>query len=254
MTQYRLLVRLRSLSHLLLLELRKKNLNTAVGWLWSLVNPLVQIGIIYFITTIVFASNRPNLEIWLLTTMSTWVAVQGALIRASSTMLTRSALLLNSTIRVQKLVLLDVLVELVILVPFYVAGMILAVASGLPIWRLAFVLPLLFLVTCFAYFLGLLFATITPFFRDTPYILGVLLQVAFWLSPVIVSRYEISGVWRVLMDWNPFTYILESTQFVFLNNQWTPISLSVPILITLTISLIAVYVSKNLTKQAAVLL
>lgn len=239
---------------LVFLEIRKKSLNTAIGWLWSLVNPLFQVGLIFFITTVVFKSDRPNLAVWLLTTMSTWVAVQSALLKASSTAVSRRSLIQNSNISIRKLVLIDVLVELTILLPFQLIGTVLVLFSGREAWRLSLLFPVLLVTICFSYFLGLFLACITPWFRDVPYIVGLGLQIVFWASPVVYSRYEVSGLLRTVMDWNPFTYILELTQFVFQGNAWTPASLVAPVAICIVVALLAETFTNNFYKKSVVFL
>lgn len=245
---------LRSILELVFLEIRRKSLNTAIGWLWSLVNPLVQISIIFFITTVVFKSERPNLIIWLLTTMSTWVAIQASVIKASNTAISRRALIQNTSISIKKLVLVETLVELAVLAPFYLVGIALLILQGDEKWRIVFVLPALLVIVAFTYFTGLIFACLTPWFRDVPYILGLGLQVVFWISPIVYSRYELTGILRTLMDWNPITYILEATQFVFQGNAWTYTSIAIPVVICLILYFVSNLFANIVFPKSVVLL
>ncbi len=239
---------------LLFLEIRKKSLNTSIGWLWSLFNPIVQMVIIYFVTTVVFRSQRENLALWLLTTMSTWVAVQSAIIKASNSAVSKRSLILNTRTRLEKIVILDVLSELVILIPFFTLGLVLATFSGINPYRFLYLGPALMIIISFSYVCGLLFASLTPLFRDIPYLIGILLQVIFWISPIISARREVDGLLRTLMDWNPLTYILESVQFVFQNSAWTPLSLMAPLFVCLALLPLAVYSSKQVFRRAVILL
>jgi len=245
---------IRSILELVILEIRRKSLSTANGWVWSLVNPLFQICIVFFITTVVFKSERPDLAIWLLTTMSTWVAIQSAVIKASNTAITRKSLIQNTQISIRKLVFVETLVELAILIPFFLIGMVLLLAVGEEKWRIIFVIPILLIIVSFSYFSGLIVACLTPWFRDIPYILGLGLQAIFWISPVVYARYETSGTLRILMDWNPMTYILEITQFVFQGNAWTYMSLAVPILICILLYFTSSVVVKKVFPKSVVLL
>lgn len=239
-----------SFSQLLFLEIRKRSLNTAIGWIWSLVNPTVQIAIIYFVTTVVFQVNRPNLALWLLTTMSTWVAIQAAILRGANSAVARRSLLLNTNVSLRKLVLIDVLSELCILIPFFFVGLILALSAGVDSWRFVFIVPSVLVIALFSYLMALAFASVTPIFRDIPYLLAIVLQVVFWISPVISARRETEGLLRTLMDWNPFTYVLETTQFVFQNNSWTIFSLLAPFIVCLLLFFPAMKLSERVFRRA----
>lgn len=244
----------RSTLELVFLEIRRKSLGTGIGWLWSLVNPLVQICIVFFITTIVFKSERPDLVIWLITTMATWVAVQAAVVKSSSTAITRKSLIQNTKISIKKLVFVETLVELAVLAPFYLIGIALLMAIGEEKWRIIFVVPVLAVIVTFSYFSGLIVACLTPWFRDVPYILGLAMQVLFWISPVVYARYETSGILRTLMDWNPMTYILELTQFIFQGNSWTYVSLALPAFICVILYLVSNIVVKKVFPRSVILL
>ena len=64
---------------------------------------------------------------------------------------------------------------------------------------------------------GMLFASILPFFGDMGNIVGVILQVGFWATPIVWSADSISVDWvRVIMSLNPMYYICNGYRDCFL--------------------------------------
>ncbi len=67
--------------------------------------------------------------------------------------------------------------------------------------------------------LGLLSASITPFFRDTSHIVAVVLQFLFWLTPIGWSIQTAPEGFASVLQYNPVFYIVEGMRDALLRNE-----------------------------------
>jgi lipopolysaccharide transport system permease protein len=80
----------------------------------------------------------------------------------------------------------------------------------LPIgWQTLLLIPNLALIITFGFFIGLGIAIVCTRFRDLPQIIMNVMQVAFFVSPVIWRPEQLSGPVSAVVIWNPFSYLLD---------------------------------------------
>jgi len=214
-------------------EIQKRSLNTYAGWMWSAINPLAQMGLLYFIMTYVFKSNMPNILLWLISGLAIWIVIQNTISRSCTSLVSRRALMQNNNISPSLLVAADMLSEVFILAPFFIIGIVVAFAHGTQSWNLLLIPIILVTLMGFLFGVGLILATLTPLLRDLPYLVGLGLQVAFWLTPIAYSKASMDGNVRVIVQINPFTYFIEWSQAIFLGQSLTPFQILIPVMLSL---------------------
>lgn len=67
--------------------------------------------------------------------------------------------------------------------------------------------------------IGLLTASITPFFRDTSHVIGVALQFMFWLTPIGWSVANAPPPYDRILELNPVYYIVEGLRDALLHDR-----------------------------------
>jgi lipopolysaccharide transport system permease protein len=78
-------------------------------------------------------------------------------------------------------------------------------------------LPVLFyLQQVFALGLGLFAATMTVFIKDFKQAVSVLLQVWFWLTPIVYLREILPDFFKKLLFYNPMYVIIDTYQTIFI--------------------------------------
>ncbi len=83
-----------------------------------------------------------------------------------------------------------------------------------------FWLPLLLIITCsLAIGIGLILGILNVFIRDISQIVPIILQLCFWLTPVVYSVDAIPLSLRNLLPFNPLTSIVQCFQNVMFLNQ-----------------------------------
>lgn len=213
---------------LAIFEIQKRSLNTYAGWTWSLMNPLSQMAILYFIMTHVFKSNIENILLWLISGLNCWIVIQSALLRSCQSLISRRALLQNNNISHNLLVMSDILSEVIILIPFYLFAIALAIFHSVPFSNLILVPLMLLILLVFLFGLGMILATLTPILRDLPYLLGIFMQIAFWLTPIAYAKSSMTGLAASIINFNPFTYFILLSQSIFMGSPVSMKLIAIP--------------------------
>jgi ABC-type polysaccharide/polyol phosphate export permease len=194
---------------LALKELKIRYKRSILGFLWALLNPML----LMLVLTVVFSRLMPvqqvHYPVFLLSVLLPWTFFSQSLSYAAESIVGNGDLI--KKVRVAKLVfpvaavvsnminLLLSLIPLVLIVlvmrhPFYWTWLYLPI----PIAALA-------ILTLGATFF---FAAINVYYRDVSHILQIVLQVWFYLTPIIYSLEYIPRQYRVFFKLNPIIYVL----------------------------------------------
>lgn len=187
-------LRLGLLWNLTLRELRGKYKRSVLGYGWSLVNPLVFLGVYTFVFSVLFETRPPEGDpsglsvyaFFLVCGLLPWTFHANCVVGAISTLSGNSNLIrkvyfprwmLPGANAVSWLITFGV--ELLVLVVALMVG------GGEPLPFVPLVVLLVALQTLFSLGLGLLASALNVFFRDVEYLTGVILQLWFWITPII---------------------------------------------------------------------
>lgn len=180
------------LVQLVIRDLKVRYKNSVLGFFWSLLNPLVQVVTITVVIKYVMNLNIPNYSAYLLVAYLPWVFFQMALLDSSQTILhhrdlikrvyfPREVLPLSAVIANLVHFLLALLVffaYLVFYIHFFLGG------SG-PLLTSVWLPVLIVLQLLLTSGLALFVSCANVFYEDTKYILSVILNVLFYLTPVM---------------------------------------------------------------------
>jgi ABC-type polysaccharide/polyol phosphate export permease len=194
-------------------ELRVRYQRSFMGFLWTLVNPLLMM----FTLSMVFSQLLPmklgdggNYTLYILAGMIPWAFMAGS-ITESSTCIIQSEGLIRK-IYVPKLVfpLVRVLINLVTSMLSLVALFLVLVPLGArPSMAMLFLPVAIGLTLAFTLGLSLIVATANTFFRDCGHLVGVFIQAWYFATPIVypVSQFADDLQWRFWL--NPAFYFVE---------------------------------------------
>jgi lipopolysaccharide transport system permease protein len=199
----------------LLRELIKRDLTarftgSALGLAWAVLQPLSLVVLYWFVFTFMIPGGRAGgtgdqYIYFLIAGLLPWLGLSEGLGRSTTAIVENSAIVRRLPLRSELLVIVPnataMIFECVALALFIVA----LAAQGMPmgnLWILPVALVLQFLLQVG---LGLLLATTYVFFRDVTQILGFVLSIAFYLSPIL---YPVAGRFEKFFFWNPMTPLL----------------------------------------------
>ncbi|MBA3718067.1 MAG: ABC transporter permease [Actinobacteria bacterium] len=170
-------------------DFRVKYKGSVLGVLWSLVNPLVLMGIYTLVFSVLFpVSNVPHYPLYLLSGLAIWVFFSGALTASARSLVDNANLIKKvrfprqiaafSTVATQLVALAAILLVLV------VVNFIVIPDARATVW-LAF--PLVVPVIALTVGLALAVSAVNVLFRDVEHIVSALLLPWFFLTPIMYS-------------------------------------------------------------------
>jgi lipopolysaccharide transport system permease protein len=200
------------------LEARYKG--SVLGNLWPLVNQLSQLLIYTYVFAIVLKvklslngvpENNFTFGLWLFTGLLPWISFTGGLIQAATSVVTQPNLVKKVVFPLTLLPLVPVL-SAFIESAFGLIALIFFVALATHTLHTTLVLlPLIWLTQLILTSgLGYLVAGLTVFLRDIPQTLGVILNIWFYMTPIIYPASAIPEGFRGWVFWlNPIATISE---------------------------------------------
>ncbi|MFD1714203.1 ABC transporter permease [Amnibacterium flavum] len=203
-------------------DLRVRYSTSALGYLWSILDPLVMAGIYWFVFTQVFqrsAGEEPYI-VFLLSALLPWMWFNGAVSDSTKAFL-REAKLVRSTkiprtIWVYRLVL-SKGIEFVFSIPVLAVFAILGgaqVTPGILLFPVAIALQAILTAG-----IGLIVAPLVVFFRDLERATKLALRFLFYASPIIYSTTDLPESLHGLAAFNPLSGIFSAYRATFFEDQ-----------------------------------
>lgn len=191
-------------------ELRTRYKGSFLGFLWTFVNPLLQLIVYSIIFPLILRINQENYAMFMFVALIPWnfftTSIQGAcgLIVGNSSLVTKVYFPRE-----------------ILPISFALSGMMNMIFSYaivfpmLAIFRIPFTwnilwLPLLIVTqTILCMGIALLFSSINVFFRDLEYFIGVALMALYFLTPIMYSLSSMPEKMRWILRLNPMTNYVE---------------------------------------------
>lgn len=212
-------------------ELASRYAGSVAGVLWAYLQPLLTVGAYFLVFDIVFAmrmgEHAPTTRVGTYLVVGTlpWLAFCESLSRGASSLVEAGGLLQKNALPPVLFVARSVLAGWVVFVPL----MVLLTLGYLPIsglgWALLAIPLLLLLQGVLAFLLAHLLAILAAAVRDTVQILGFVLSVGIFLSPVFFPLSMFPQEWRWLLFANPMTALVLAYQSVLLQGLWPGLTL-----------------------------
>jgi ABC-type polysaccharide/polyol phosphate export permease len=214
MTVFRLLWRHRALLDVLVRrELNARYRSSLLGFFWSLLNPLLLLGVYAVVFTYIFQPRFPGGDpypLFLFSGLLPWLFFSGATLDSSVTLVDNGPLLAKVMCPPEifpAVTVLSHLVHHVLALPVLLAAMIISSVVGWHTFPWTFVLLPLALVpwVLLVSGTGFMVSALSVHFRDLRDLLGHVLNLLFFASPIIYSLegLEIPSTLRRLLSLNP---------------------------------------------------
>lgn len=199
-------------------ELKVKYRGTILGYLWSMLNPLLFMLIIWAVFRS-FVKDVPNYHLYVLSGIVAWNAISGSIHQGAQSVVNNGNLLRK--VRVPAFLFSMVPVGSCIvnfclaLIPFTVV----ALFSGITLHSSFLLLPVLVaLLVMFLFGISLALGSLNVLFRDVGHVLEPVMTISFYATPVIFDRTSssFSPKLAALLGLNPFTHFIEAFRFALL--------------------------------------
>jgi len=206
-------------------EFRARYLGSVLGCLWALINPL---GMVLIYTTIfsrIMRARMPGIDdplvysFFLCVGIFSWIYFTEVVTRSQVIFIENANLMKKSQfprICLPAVVLLSATINFSILFGLFLS--VLAVTGRFPGWAILGFIPLLALQQAFAIGLGLLLGTLNVFFRDIGQAMGLILQLWFWLTPIVYPLTILGETAQnLILSWNPLAALVLAYQKIIIS-------------------------------------
>lgn len=243
----------RSLWLLTTRDLKVRYSTSALGYLWSIIDPLVMAAIYWFVFVVIFdrAVGHEPYIVFLLAGLLPWVWFNGA-VSDSTVAFSRNAKLIRSTtiprtIWVGRLVLskgIEFLLSIPVLAAFVIAN--LAKFTGAALhpdalwWLLA--IPLQATLTLGV---GLIVAPLVMFFRDLERAVKLALRFLFYASPIVYGLHDLPEELQFWAAFNPLSGIFSLYRSAFFPREFDPFAVAVSVAMSVALLVIGLLVFRG---------
>ncbi len=194
------------LQQLVMQQLTLRYRRTMLGYLWTLVNPLLMISVMAIVFSSLFKADLKTFTISLFAAMIPWNFFSSVVMQSGTTFINNEGLI--KKIYIPKLIFpFSIALALLIdsLLSFVALFAVILVIGGTLSWSLLF-LPIGFaLLFLFAMGIGIIMSIATVFFRDLQHIILIALQGLFFLTPILYKHDDLNGKIAWLVGMNPVT-------------------------------------------------
>ncbi len=206
-------------------DFRARFAGSYFGVFWAFAQPVATILLFWFVFQVGFRS-APTADgvpfvLWLATGLTPWFFFSEGWMAATSAFVEYSYLVKRVVFRVEILPLVKIISALFFHLAFVLVLLMLNLAFGrLPSW---FWLQLPYYGLCtisLVLALGVLTASILPFFRDIHQLLAIVVQFGMWLTPILWSVNMVPEQYRWVFKLNPVSYIVDGYRDALFGRAW----------------------------------
>ncbi|HML01085.1 MAG TPA: ABC transporter permease [Acidimicrobiales bacterium] len=213
-------------------EIKVKYKNSFLGFLWSMLNPALNLAVFWILFTFFLPNGIPDFVIYMFAAMVVWNLFQTAVQSATGVVVMNAGIVKKVAFPREILSLASVGTSVV----FFLFQSLVLIAFMLAFWHrpdwpdLWLLVPALTAIVMFAAALAVFFSAVNVYLRDTQHLVEVVLMAWFWAAPGIYSLYEVHdklekhrifGIPGTHLIWlyfaNPIVPVVMTFQRVFYN-------------------------------------
>ena len=207
-------------------DFRSKYAGSYMGIVWVFLQPAVTVLVYWFVFTMggrtpVSDTQGYPFVVWLIVGIVPWFFFSDAWGQGTSALLSYQFLVKKVVFKISILPIIKILSAFFIHVFLVAVTLVILLLNGIypnPYW---IQIPYFSLCT-FLLVLGISYITcsVVVFFRDLGQIIGILLQVGVWITPIMWDINNLSRPMQILFKLNPVFYLVDGYRMALLDDMW----------------------------------
>lgn len=212
-------------AHMPMEELRAQHMNTALGNLWHLLNPLLLTGVYYLVFGVLLDVTRGGLDnfvAFLTIGVFTFHYTQKSVLSGAKSIISNEGLIRSLIFPRAILPLGSVIAQTIALGPAVCIMLFVAIGTGeRPLFQWMVLVPLFACQAVFNFGVSMVFARMMYRLRDVEQILPYVFRLAFYGSGVLypVSVFVSEGPWRLLFNLNPLFGFVTTARWAVMSGE-----------------------------------
>ncbi|MCM8780966.1 MAG: ABC transporter permease [Candidatus Omnitrophica bacterium] len=201
-------------------QLKAKYVDSILGIFLALIGPFLIMSAILLVFGIIFKIGIKDFPLFLLSGIFPWMFFSAALYEATFSIINQKNILHQFNLPIEALPLSSTLSHFFnFLIGWIIAYLIFLFFNPKIILQLPSLIAVLLLNFMFTSGLGMILSVINVFFRDIGQLLGILLTLWFWMTPVFYSIDMVPTQFRWICYLNPMTPYIHFYREVILKGQ-----------------------------------
>ncbi len=206
-------------------DFKEQFLGSYLGIFWAILRPVLFMIIVWFIFSVGFKGHLEDSEIpfvlYLMCGYIPWFFFSDAISGGMNSVVSNKYLVKKVNFRVSILPIVKILSALFLHIIFLFILIVILLLYGYSpnmYWlQLPFYTFMMFILV-----LGISWFTsaLRVFMKDISQIIGVILQLGFWVTPIFWSIKMVPEKYMFVLNFNPMVYIVEGYRNTFLYNKW----------------------------------
>ncbi|WP_169833424.1 ABC transporter permease [Paenibacillus oryzae] len=213
-------------------DIKNRYTGSILGLAWSIIHPLSSLLIYYFVFSVILKMKIGNeyadvsFTFWLMAGILPWFLFSEALSRSTNIVLDNSSIIKKMVFPAQILPFVmfsSALINHLITVILFIIGLYTFNPSAVNMNLLLFpvyLVPLFLLTTG----LSMITASLNVFLRDIGQFIGILINVWFYMTPIIYPISAVPEEFREVLVWNPMYSIIEGYRMLFFKAELVDIN------------------------------
>lgn len=209
------------LQELIVRDLKVKYRRSVLGYLWSVLNPLMMMVILTIVFSNMFRFDIPNYPLYLLAGQLVYTFYAESTSMAMDSILGGASLIKKVYLPKAIFPLSRVLSSFTTMIFSMAAFLIVMIATGTAFHKTILCLPVVFLyVLLFCIGAGLILSVMVVFFRDMQHLYGVFLTAFNYLTPIFYPASLLPDWLRELLVFNPLYNFIDCFRKLAIYGQW----------------------------------
>ena len=202
-------------------DLRGRYKGSVFGFLWTFLNPLLQLVVYTFVFSFLLKSDIENYYLFLFVALIPWLFFSTAITGGAGCVLHQSGMVTKIYFPREVLPISHVTSAFINMLYSFIVVFLVIFLSGTPINPVALLyLPIIMLVEYFlALGMAMLASAITVYFRDLEHILGIVTMIWMYMTPIFYSIDMIPQKLRFIYHINPMSSIISCYRSVLYSGQ-----------------------------------
>lgn len=204
-------------------DMRARYMGSFLGFFWSVIHPLTQLALYYFVFSVVLNMRLgpeyggTSFALWLIAGLLPWMLFAEAVTRSPGAVLEQANLVKKMVFPSEIFPIVNLTAAIVnhLIALAILLGFLVVFGYGLT-FNLVFVLPYLLLTGVLVLGLSWFLASVNVFLRDIGQIISVIVNIWFFLTPVIYPLDLVPQSVRGLLAVNPMFHVVDGYRMALL--------------------------------------
>lgn len=226
---------------------------SALGILWSFINPLLQIAVYAWVFQVILKSDIENYVVYLCCGIIPWQFFSSVVLRGAATIVDNGNIIKKVyfpreilPISVVSSECVNFCISTIIILGFVIFG---GIGLSINIFWYFLILAIQFIVS-----IGIAFITssLTVYFRDLQHILGIIIQLLFYATPIAYSIKQVPENLQWIVKINPMSYLIDGYREIFYDKVMPDFyGLGIALIIGIALCIIGFFTFKKLERRFA---